>query len=98
MKTMLGVLAKFLAFCLAGEAGGCREGRESFFEDFRVSMAMLLPCQVGRNLALKKGPDCFINSKDMKYTLMDKNGPELREWCERLKGSGELNSFTGCIL
>lgn len=52
--------------------------KKSFFEDFRVSMAMLLPCQVGRNLALKKGPDCFINSKDMKYTLMDKNGPEQR--------------------
>lgn len=93
MKTMLGVLAKFLAFCLAGG-----EGKKSFFEDFRVSMAMLLPCQVGRNLALKKGPDCFINSKDMKYTLMDKNDPEQREWCERLRGPGELNSFTGCIL
>lgn len=72
-------------------------GKKSFFEDFRVSMAMLLPCQVGRNLALKKGPDCFINSKDKKYTLMDKNGPEQKEWCERLRGPGELNSFTGCI-
>ena len=28
-------------------------------------MAMLLPCQVGRNLALKKGPECLINSKEM---------------------------------